>query len=136
MTSIRIGTALSSLFNHHLRSVGFSIIVTPRHSEPSSHNQSSSAGQCSWEGGKGSPGCRPREEGQHRRKVLGSVESSGNHKSLHTFHKFKLNVDWTGPTSERAAQAWPNLFSGSWGSSSTKPLMLYLQLCANEWTQE
>ena len=87
MTSIRIGTALSSLFNHHLRSVGFSIIVTPRHPEPSSHNQSSSAGQCSWEGGKGSPGCCPREEGQHRRKVIGSIcqwstVSSGNNKCL------------------------------------------------------
>ena len=31
------------------------------------------------------------------------------------------------PVEGRAAQAWPYLFSGSWGSSSTKPWTLYLQ---------
>ena len=32
------------------------------------------------------------------------------------------------PVLGKAAQAWSYLFSGSWGSSSTKPLVLYLQL--------
>ena len=38
-------------------------------------------------------------------------------------------VGWAGltPVAGRAEQKWLNLFSGSWGSSSTKPLMLYLQ---------
>ena len=37
-------------------------------------------------------------------------------------------VGWSGltPVAGRAEQAWPYLFSGSWGSSSAKPLTLYL----------
>ena len=37
-------------------------------------------------------------------------------------------MGWAGlnPVVGRAAQAWPHLFSGSWGSSSTNPLTLYL----------
>ena len=57
----------TSLLIGHLRSVGTSTI-TPSHPEPASHNRSLSTEQCSWKGGKGSPGLCSREESQHRRK--------------------------------------------------------------------
>ena len=112
-----------SLLNGHLRSGGTSI-PTPSHPELASHNWSSNTTQCSWKGGKASPGFCSREEGQHRRKVVvGSILSSGNNKSLQVD-----KVGWAGltPVVGSAAQAWLYLFSGSWGSSLTNPLTLYL----------
>ena len=80
ITMVNVSMATSLLIGH-LRSVGTSTI-TPSHPEPAFHNRSSSTGQCSWKGGKGSPGLCSREEGQHRRKPVRSIRSSGNHKRL------------------------------------------------------
>ena len=129
IANIMIGMAL---FNDHLRSVGFPIIETPSHPKSALDNQSLRTGQCSWKGGEGSPCSFSREECQHRRKVLQPIESPSNNKSLRRLNceaeEGSINLGWTGLTPVgRAAQAWLNLFSGSWGSSSTKPLMLYLQ---------
>ena len=88
ITMVNVSMATSLLIGH-LRSVGTSTI-TPSHPEPASHNRSSSTGQCSWKGGEGSPGLCSREEGQHRRKVVVSIESSGNHKILQRFKRW----DW------------------------------------------
>ena len=84
----------TSLLIGHLRSAGTSIIPTPSHPEPASHNRSSSIAQSSWKGGEVSPGLCSREEGQHRRKVVvGSSNSSSNHKCLQRFNM------WVGPVS-------------------------------------
>ena len=111
--------------NHHLRSGVTLFILTPGHPDLASLNWSSSRIQRSWKWGEGSPFCGAREKNVNRWKSAGSVPSSSNNKRLQ-------NMVWVGLTSDegRAAQAWPNLFSGSLGSSSTKPCMLYLQLFA------
>ena len=80
-----VNSMATSILNGHLRSAVGIFIRTPSHPEPASHNRSLSIVQCSWKGGKGSPGRCSREEGQHRRKVIGSIPSSGNNKSLQRF---------------------------------------------------
>ena len=77
---------------HNLRSKGTSV-TPPCHPHFASDNRSMSIAQCSWEGGEGSPGCCSREECQHRRKVVGSICSPGNHKCLKRFNM------WVGPVS-------------------------------------
>ena len=87
----------TSLLNGHLRSEGTSI-PTPSHPEPASHNRSSSIDQCSWKGGKGSPGRCSREESQHRRNVV----SSGNHKSLQC-KGLKGGMGWSHPSGRKSS---------------------------------
>ena len=124
-------TLSSELANHHLS--------LPDDPESASHNWCLNTDQCNctWEGGKGSPDCCPREEGQHRRKVQVSItHSSGNNKCLR-----KLIGDWVGwfgltSMEGRAAQAWPCLLSWSPGSSSTKPATLYLQVFSIFWLHQ
>ena len=113
--------------NHYLMSVVKSIILAPIHPKSASYNWCLRILQCSWERGEWGPGWRPAKKGQHGRRVFVDViaVSSSNNKCLQNIQK----MCWAGLTPVgRAAQAWPPLFSGSWGSSSTKPLMLYLYL--------
>ena len=107
-----------NFMSYHLRA-GKTSTPTPSHPEPASHNRSLSTIKCIREGDQGSPFFCSREECQHRRSQAWCI-SSGNHQLQ--------REDWAGltPVPGRAAQAWPALLSGSWGSSSTKPLISYL----------
>ena len=112
--------------NHYLMSVVKSIILAPIHPKSASYNWCLRILQCSWERGEWGPGWRPAKKGQHGRRVFVDViaVSSSNNKCLQDIEK----MCWVGLTPVgRAAQAWAYLLSGSWGSSSTKPLMLYLK---------
>ena len=99
----------TSLLIGHLRSEGTSI-KTPSHPEPASHNRSSSISQCSWKGGKGSPGLCSRKEGQHRRKEVAESKfrSSGNNKSLQTLQcrGLKGGLDWSHPFGRQSLLVW------------------------------
>ena len=99
ITMVNVSMATSLLIGH-LRSVGTST-PTPSHPEPASHNRSLSTAQCSWKGGEGSPGLCSREEGQHRRKVVVSIESSGNHKSLQC-RGLKGGMGWSHPSGRKS----------------------------------
>ena len=102
ITMVNVSMATSLLIGH-LRSVGTSIIPTPSHPEPASHNRSSSIGQSYWKGGKGSPFLCSREESQHRRKVdVGSIPSSGNHKSLQC-KGLKGGMGWSHPSGRKSS---------------------------------
>ena len=86
------------MLRHYLRSGGTSA-PSPCHPHFASDNRSLSISECSWEGGEGSPGCCSGEEGQHRRKAVGSTGSSSNssrnHKCLQRFNM------WVGSVSPR-----------------------------------
>ena len=68
------------------------------HPEPASHNRTLRTVICSWEGGEGGPGFCPREESQHRGKVVGArYTSSGNNQCLQWFKM----VGWSYPRSRK-----------------------------------
>ena len=81
----------------------------------------------SWQGGNVSPVWCSRKEHEHSRKkafLLFILWSTSNKKRL------GVKMCWAGltPVAGRVPQAWAALTSGSLVSSSTKPLVLYLQL--------
>ena len=53
----------------------------------SCNNGRSSISQSSGKGGERSPGCCSREEGDHRREVVGSIITPSNDKSLKMFQR-------------------------------------------------
>ena len=77
------------------------------------------------ERGERSPSCCSSEEGQHWREPVWPIKTPTNHKSLQT-HISKAYFVCLTPDEGSLAQTWWYLFSGSGGSSSTKPEMLYL----------
>ena len=74
--------------------------------------------------------------------MLRKKASAQNHESLPLLHSLlhrpqdkpvgQNGLAGLTPVAGTAAQAWPAFFSGSLGSSSTNPLMSYLQLSAVE----
>ena len=112
------------VIEHHLRSIRTSIKPSS-HPEPASHQRSLSEPQWMRERGERSPSCCSSEEGQHWRQPVWSIKTSTNNKSLQTYISKAYFVCLT-PDEGSLAQTWWYLFSGSKGSSSTKPEMLYL----------
>ena len=112
----------------HLTSVRASIIPSPCQPLSPPHNHRSSSIKRSWERSKRSPCSRPREEGQHGGKVVRPVVPSGNNECLGKGKGGLVLVrSVLTPLLGRAKQACPILISGSCGSSSTKPSVLYLE---------
>ena len=69
------------LSNNHLRSGGRAI-PTAGHPDLATYNRGTSSPQWSWQGSEGSPGLCPREEGEHRREVVGSIVTPSNDECL------------------------------------------------------
>ena len=111
----------------HLRFVGSSITTTS-HTESSSNNRSCSKCQRPGQRGKERPGTCSRGQNHHSRFVALWILASSNNKCLFKNNLKQLLSSWLTLVFGRAAHAWLCLISGSWGSSSTKPLMLYLLL--------
>ena len=115
-----------SICHHHLRSEP--PIIASGHSNLPTDDRCPSPFQSSWQGGDGSPGWCSREEGQHGREIVGFIGiSPRNDKCLQSGHISSNDYARLTLVEGRAAQAWWFLISGSCGSSSAKPLILYLR---------
>ena len=115
-----------SICNHHLRSACSSLIASG-HSNLPKDDRCSSTNQCSWQGGDRSPVWCSSEESQHGSEtVVSIIISPRNNKCLQSGHMSSNDYIRITLVEGKAAQTWPYLLSGSLGSSSTKPLMLYL----------